>query len=269
MPYSKHKKIIGHETRGKTALNRLRRVDNFLMLYDEEIIRLPSSPKYLYTFIDVGYGAYPYTTLESAWRFRQISPSLYVIGIEIDMERVRFAKEYTDTITDFRHGGFNIPLRKREDGREEKAKCIRAFNVLRQYDEKNVESSYALMAAHLIEGGLIIEGTSDPLGRMWVAHILRKRENRLEREALVFSTNYKAPFHPKTFQTILPKSLIHRVIPGENIYNFFLIGNEHMNKVFICEYGEINTYSLTQQKYSKMEDIILIHASDFFHEDIL
>jgi hypothetical protein len=40
-------------------------------------------------------------------------------------------------------------------------------------------------------------------------------------EALVFSTNFRLGFEPEEFQTILPKNLIHRVVPGEPVYDFF------------------------------------------------
>ncbi|MCK7481824.1 MAG: hypothetical protein M0C28_35120 [Candidatus Moduliflexus flocculans] len=40
-------------------------------------------------------------------------------------------------------------------------------------------------------------------------------------EALVFSTNFRLGFEPAEFQTILPKNLIHRVVPGEPMYDFF------------------------------------------------
>jgi hypothetical protein len=40
-------------------------------------------------------------------------------------------------------------------------------------------------------------------------------------EALVFSTNFRLGFDVEEFQTILPKNLIHHVVPGEPIYDFF------------------------------------------------
>ncbi len=40
-------------------------------------------------------------------------------------------------------------------------------------------------------------------------------------EALVFSTNFRTGFDIEEFQTILPKNLIHHVVMGEPIYDFF------------------------------------------------
>lgn len=207
----------GQETRGKTARNRLRRVDNFLCLYDPALIRREHGPFANALFVDLGYGAEPFTTLESAARFRRLNPTLPVLGVEIDAERVATAQPFADERTHFRLGGFNLPLQAGEGVR-----CIRAFNVLRQYEESAVAGAYALLARQLLPGGLLIEGTSDPFGRIWVAHLLRKSEGEtLLHEASVFSTNFRTGFDPVEFQTILPKNLIHQVVPGTPINTFF------------------------------------------------
>jgi hypothetical protein len=80
-----------------------------------------------------------------------------------------------------------------------------------------------LMARSVLTGGLLIEGTSDPLGRIWVANVARKVESGWLAEALVFSTNFRSGFEPGAFQTVLPKNLIHRMIPGEPIDEFFQV----------------------------------------------
>jgi hypothetical protein len=207
----------GQETRGKTARNRLRRVDNFICLYDPALIRRERGAFTNALFVDLGYGAEPYTTLESAHRLRRLNPAMPILGVEIDAERVASAQPFADAQTHFRLGGFNLPLQPGEHVR-----LIRAFNVLRQYEESAVNNAYSLLARQLLPGGLIIEGTSDPFGRIWVAHVLRKGvTDALTYEALVFSTNFRTGFDPGAFQTILPKNLIHCVTPGTRIYEFF------------------------------------------------
>jgi len=95
----------------------------------------------------------------------------------------------------------------------------------------------------------MIEGTSDPFGSVWAANVARKTsdvtlseakslDGKIETlrspdgslrvtdegwrfEALVFSTNFRLGFDVEEFQTILPKNLIHHVVPGEEIYDFF------------------------------------------------
>ena len=232
----------GQPTRGKTAPNRLRRVDTFLAGYDPSLFRRADGPFSRALFVDLGFGAEPVTTLESAARLRRLNPVLPVLGVEIDAERVAAAQPYAAPDTSFRLGGFNLPL---EQG--ETVRCIRAFNVLRQYDEDAVAGAYALLGNCLLPGGLLVEGTSEPHGGLWVANVLRKRaaERRdgkegkeggegkkgkegtegtgggLVHEALVFSTNFRNGFEPGDFQPVLPKNLIHRVVPGEPVYDFF------------------------------------------------
>ena len=97
---------------------------------------------------------------------------------------------------------------------------MRAFNVLRQYEEQEVAAAQRLMGSYLLPGGLLIEGTSDPLGRIWVANLLRRSASGLVMEGLLFSTNFRWGFEPGIFQPVLPKNLIHRMVPGEVINDF-------------------------------------------------
>ena len=209
-------KPLGELTRGKTARNRLRRVDIFTLIYAGDLIRRTDGPFARALYVDVGYGAEAFTTLESAGHFRAQNPNLPVLGIEIAPERVAAALPYADEQTHFRLGGFNLPLLPGETVR-----LIRAFNVLRQYEENQVDESQHTMGSYLLPGGLLIEGTSDPLGRIWVANVLRRSaDNGLITEGLLFSTNFKWGFEPGLFQPVLPKNFIHRMQPGELIYEF-------------------------------------------------
>jgi hypothetical protein len=223
VPISSHpkavlKKPIGSITRGKTAPNRLRRVDNFVAMYDPGLLKRADGDFKRALFVDLGYGAEATTTLESAARFHRINPFLPVLGVEIDSKRVVAAQPFADARTFFRLGGFNLPLQYGE-----KVRLIRAFNVLRQYDETEFDPAYERLSQYVLPGGLMIEGTSDPFGRIWAANIARKSldETGWVFEALVFSTNFRAGFDPAQFQPVLPKNYIHHVVPGERIYDFF------------------------------------------------
>jgi hypothetical protein len=214
-------KAIGQITRGKTARNRLRRVDIFLSLYASELIRKQYPAGRMSWLVDLGYGAEPYTALESAYHLRKQNPNLPILGIEIDAERVAAGLPWQDEITQFRLGGFNVPLQ-----RNESIRILRAFNVLRQYEEHQVLAAWQSMSLKMENGGLIIEGTSDPYGKRWVANVLRVKENgqgdrQLVWEGLLFSTNFHDGFSPDMFQPVLPKNLIHRMLPEEEIYQFF------------------------------------------------
>jgi len=216
-PRSISKKPEGRPTRGKTASNRLRRVDNFILLYDPSLLTRNESGFTDSLFVDLGYGFDARTTLESAARFRRVNPNLNILGVEIDKERVEAALPFADDKTFFRLGGFNLPLKEGETVR-----LIRAFNVLRQYEEKDFAPACERLAQYVLPGGLMIEGTSNPFGSIWVANVARKMDRGEWRmEALVFSANFRTGFDAEEFQTVLPKNYIHRMVKGEAIFDFF------------------------------------------------
>ncbi len=211
------KKPEGVITRGKTAPNRLRRVDNFVAMFDPNLIKRTDGDFSHALFVDLGYGAEATTTLESAERLRRLNASLPILGVEIDKERVEAALPFTDERTFFRFGGFNLPLLPGETVR-----LIRAFNVMRQYEEAAFAPAYERLAQYVLAGGLMIEGTSDPFGRIWVANVVRKLSSGgWGFEALALSTNFRSGFDPAQFQAVLPKNYIHHVVPGEVIFDFF------------------------------------------------
>jgi hypothetical protein len=218
MPYIRaSRKPEGQPTRGKTASNRLRRVDNFVLLYEPSLLTRADGPFAESLFVDLGYGFDARTTLESATRFRRVNPDLKILGVEIDKERVEAALPFSDEKTFFRLGGFNLPLQEGEYVR-----LIRAFNVLRQYEEKDFATAYERLAQYVLPGGLMIEGTSTPYGQIWSANLARKlASGKWGMEALVFSTNFRLGFDVEEFQTVLPKNYIHHVGPGEVIYDLF------------------------------------------------
>ena len=226
MPHSRaSKKPEGQPTRGKTASNRLRRVDNFILLYEPSLLTRTDDLFADSMFIDLGYGFDARTTLESAARFRRMKPNLKILGVEIDKDRVEAALPFADDKTFFRLGGFNLPMKENEH-----VHLIQAFNVLRQYEEKDFAPAYERLAQYVLPGGLMIEGTSNPFGSIWCANVARKTlesDSSLSKigdwrfEALIFSTNFRLGFDVEEFQTILPKNLIHHVIKGEPIYDFF------------------------------------------------
>jgi len=166
-----------------------------------------------------------------------VNPDLRILGIEIEKERVEAALPYTDEKTFFRLGGFNLP---RKEG--ERVRLIRAFNVLRQYEEKDFAPAYERLAQYVLPGGLMIEGTSNPHGSIWCANVVRTTDDRQwTMEALVFSTNFRMGFDIPDFQAVLPKNYIHHVVPGEPIYDFF-----EASKQSAAETSAMKTYGSRQ-----------------------
>jgi hypothetical protein len=238
MPHSRvSQKPEGQPTRGKTASNRLRRVDNFTLRYEPSLLTRTDGLFANALFVDLGYGFDARTTLESAARFRRVNPGLRILGVEIEKERVEAALPYADEKTFFRLGGFNLPLKEGEHVR-----LIRAFNVLREYEETDFAPAYERLAQYVLPGGLMIEGTSTPYGQIWTANLARKLESgNWKIEALVFSTNFRLGFDITDFQAVLPKNLIHHVVSGEPIYDFFEAWRQSA-----AETSAMKTYGLRQ-----------------------
>jgi hypothetical protein len=166
--------------------------------------------------VDVGFGEHPWTTLEAAAAFRTLKPDLQVVGVELEAERAERAEAaHGDALTHFREGGASLPPREVEP-----ARLVRAMNLLRTYREEDVPVLHRALAAPLLPGGLLVEGSSDPEGGILTAHLLRRTEEGLRREALLFHTDFSHGFAPLLFRDWLPRDLRRRVRPGEPIHAF-------------------------------------------------
>jgi hypothetical protein len=202
---------LGTPTRGKTASGRLRRADQLLALaYPFEVHNL-SAP-----FVDLGFGASPVTCLDSLRNLRSWNPRLHVVGVEIDPERVQSALPFACPGLEFRLGGFNLPL-----AMDEEAGIIRALNVLRQYPEDSYTPSVAMAGSYLVQGGIMLEGTSDPPGNMMAVNLFVRDGADLVHDALALMANLRVAFAPRDLQAILPKNYIHHLDPGGPLDAFF------------------------------------------------
>lgn len=201
------KKPTGVVTRGTTNPNRLRRVDRYIaslaVLRNEKPI-----------VVDLGFGASPITAVELLERLAKVNPSVHVVGVEIERERVERGLAVANANLHFMHGGFEAPLPSSLPANH--ATVIRAFNVLRQYDESEVLAAWKLMQSRLAEDGLLIEGTCDEIGRLscWVTL------DATSPLALTISLRLRGLDLPSKVAERLPKVLIHRNIEGEKIQNF-------------------------------------------------
>lgn len=203
---------VGTITRGTTAPNRLRRCDRWLL--HVECGRLRALPHA--RVVDLGFGMDPVTTRELADRLhRTVRDNVEVVGLEIDPVRVQRAMPYEGPHLKFRRGGFELAGMH--------ADVVRAFNVLRQYDESSVQRSWQEMYAHIAPEGLIIDGTCDELGRRsaWLA--IRKTDAELAvPETLTLSTHVSSLEKPSDLAERLPKALIHHNVPGQPVHAFLL-----------------------------------------------
>ena len=162
--------------------------------------------------VDLGYGAAPHTTLELAERLMSVNPTIRVIGIEIDPARVASAQPSATAHVSFIRGGFEVPLPN-----DRPADVIRAFNVLRQYDESEVHGIWDRLRSRLSPHGIILDGTCDEIGRVatWVS--LGKEGP----ETLTIALRLAELITPSIAAERLVKVLIHRNVPGEEIHRLF------------------------------------------------
>lgn len=203
------KKPIGAVTRGTTNPNRLRRVDRYLCALP--VLRKVSNP----IVVDLGFGASPITAVELLARCQTVNPKTRVVGVEIAKERVERGRLIASPNLQFELGGFETPL-PIEFGETAKADVIRAFNVLRQYDEGQVSDAWKLMQSRLTADGVLIEGTCDEIGRLasWVTL------NQHEATHFTVSLRLAQLENPSKVAERLPKALIHHNVKGEPIYEF-------------------------------------------------
>lgn len=196
---------VGNVTRGTTNPNRMRRVDRWLTGPQAWRLRNAEDP----LVVDLGYGASPATAVELFDRLTVVRPDVRVVGIEIEPERVRQAKPLERPGLNFQLGGFELPLHGRPV-------LVRAFNVLRQYEEADVPAIWRLVQDRLASGGLFIDGTCDEIGRRvtWVA---LDAGGPL---SLSLSMRFGGFELPSEIAERLPKALIHRNVPGEKIYSY-------------------------------------------------
>ncbi|MFS0854669.1 class I SAM-dependent methyltransferase [Microbacterium sp. 179-I 3D4 NHS] len=207
---------LGRPTRGTTGTNRLRRNDRWIAA--SSALRRATDP----LVVDLGFGASGVTAFELATRLVRVRPDAEVRGLEIDPARVATAEEQlvevragrtafaADLPVSFGRGGFEVPL---PGGR--RAAVIRAMNVLRQYDERDVPDAWRAMAARLAPDGLLFEGTCDEIGRIasWVDVDPRGVPRRF-----TLSLRLADLERPSIVAERLPKALIHRNVPGERIH---------------------------------------------------
>lgn len=207
---------LDSKTRGRTSRGRLRALDAYLCHRERGLLERRDGPWARAVFVDVGFGEHPWTTLESAAAFRELHPALTVIGVELDPARALAARAHEDAHTGFRQGGFELPL-----GGDEPARLVRAMNLLRQGPPERVPEVHRTLGRYLLPSGLLVEGSADPSGAVLTAHLLRREDAGLRREALLFHTDFSLGFAPPLFRDWLPRDLRRRVRPGEPIHAFF------------------------------------------------
>jgi len=237
---------VGRPTRGTTGTNRLRRVDRWIARHPT--LRRAADP----LVVDLGYGASGVTALELEARLRPVRRDVHVLGLELDPDRVARARTQLaevrahrtpfapDARVSFAHGGFEVPTPQAR-----RPAVIRAFNVLRQYDETEVRDAWGRMSARLAPAGLVVEGTCDEIGRVssWIA----VDEHGMPR-TLTISLRLTTLEHPSIAAARLPKALIHRNVPGERIHDFLTaLDREWERAAGLAPFGPVQRWRAAMQ----------------------
>lgn len=233
--------VVGQITRGTTNTNRLRRIDRWIARHPA--LRRTADP----FVVDLGYGASAVTVLELERRLRLARPDVEVLGLEIDPARVERARTQlvevragrtafaTDAHVSFARGGFEVPT-----PRGRRPAVLRAFNVLRQYDEHEVKDAWGRMAQRLHPDGILVEGTCDELGRIctWV-EVGADGAPR----TLTLSLRLAELASPSIAAERLPKALIHRNVPGEAVHDFLrALDGEWTRAVGTASFGPVQRW---------------------------
>ncbi|MBP2704977.1 class I SAM-dependent methyltransferase [Microbispora sp. RL4-1S] len=198
-------------TRGTTGHNRLRRSDRWIATVYGPLLRsaaLPAGgPPPL--VVDLGYGASHVTTHELFTRLRRVCRTVEVAGVEIDPARVAAAKPYEREGLSFARGGFELPVAR-------PPLLVRAFNVLRQYGEDEAWEHWATLRARIAPDGVVVEGTCSEVGHRAVWAALGAEGPR----TITFAARFTGFERPSSLAERLPKTLIHRNVPGEPVHAF-------------------------------------------------
>jgi hypothetical protein len=194
---------LGQPTRGTTNPNRLRRVDNWIRARFAHTLRSAPVP----LVVDLGYGESPVTTVELHRRLSTVRADVRVVGLEIDPERVAVARAAAAPPgLDFARGGFELAgLRP---------VLVRAMNVLRQYDEADVDAAWGRLRAALDPDGFAVEGTCDETGRLgsWVCL------DAAGPRSLTLAARLSTLERPAVLAERLPKALIHHNVAGQPVH---------------------------------------------------
>jgi len=207
--------------RARTRSGRLASLDRYLVAREGSLLVDPAHG--MSPVVDVGFGDSPITTLQLAEAVRASAPGLQVIGYEIDPGRAAHAAaRNADALTVFRHGGFQQVAQA-----SPKARVIRVMNVLRSYPSEAVTPIRHLLGAGLVEGGLLIEGTSDTEGHVLTAWLLRRRGESIHAEGLLLFTDFERGFNPWLFRDYLPRDLRRSIPPGTALHEWLSAWERH------------------------------------------
>ncbi len=191
-------------SRARTRPGRLLATQQYLAQHESQLLS-PGS-----TVVDFGFGQTPVTTVEWA---DALDPRIAVVAIEHNATHVETARRLAPQLA-IVHGGFETLATLGP------VTVVRAMNVLRGYRAEDLAGATEALAAPLIDGGLLLEGSTDTAGDVMVASLLRKGQHALTLEGLLFHTTFARGFAPWLFRDSLPRAFRRSTRPGTPLYAF-------------------------------------------------
>lgn len=180
--------------RARTRAGRLAALDRWLA-HEQAALQASGA-----TLVDFGFGESPVTTEEWA----RSAPQCRVVGVDY--------RESRSELVTLKRGGVELCAQLAPTA------IVRAMNVVRSYREDEVAALHEALGAGVVEGGLVIEGSTDTDGAVLCAWLLRKAGGRLVKESLLTWTDFSRGFSPWLFRDWLPRELRRNVKPGTAIY---------------------------------------------------
>jgi hypothetical protein len=102
------------------------------------------------------------------------------------------------------------------------AAIVRALNVVRGYRADEVEGIHRALCGPLVEGGLLLEGSTDVEGHVLACHVFRcAPANLVAHDGLLLYTDLSRGFSPWLFRDVLPRDLRRAVVPGSAVHRQF------------------------------------------------
>jgi len=205
---------------GRTAPGRLAWVDRYLLL-KEYVIFAEVAESTTRVFADIGIGDRATTTLELAAALQQDADAPLVVACEADATRCATARvdcAAAGVAVRQTDGSFALPLKW-----DEVCVGVRAMNVFRSgYTPLEAVRGMDALAAQLRPGAPLIEGSCSKNGDAGVAHVLRRTDGGVEREALIFAADVsrRKDFAPLALRAYLPRDLRRSFRAGSPVYEF-------------------------------------------------
>lgn len=185
--------------RGRTRPRRAAQLDRWLTTTRADLLSREEGPWKDAWVVDIGIG----DDATTSWELSQATgaPVFAVDLVEQRVERARRA-----------YPGLTVAMGDLDAAPPSgRARLVRALNVLRELPPERVSAAHERLGTHVVEGGLVLEGSTSRTGDVAVAHVLRRTSAGMRRESLVFASTFERGFAPRMFFHQLPRDLRRRV----------------------------------------------------------